>query len=117
MRQHIGGDGAWATLAQCGAFDALASEAQHAWAQGCQQDGSVGRGDCEFGPGGELVAHHMRSLTCQQGLQAVDEIARKRKRSIPGNPHAIFSLLFRRRPDAERKAPSQGSLGGHGQLR
>jgi hypothetical protein len=57
------------------------------------------------------------NLTMPQRLQAVNEIARKRKRPIPGDPHAILGLLFGCGADAERKAPAQCGLGGHSLLR
>jgi hypothetical protein len=92
-------------LTQRGAFDSFSGKSQHAWAKGGQEDGGVWSIDVEFGTGGQLVADHVCRLACQQRLKAIDEIASKRKRPIPGESHAILGLLFRRCADAERKAP------------
>src|SRR5262245_59601985 len=56
--QHIGGDGARSTLAQRGAVDAFAGEAQHAWAKGSEEDRGVGGVNGECGTGGQLLANH-----------------------------------------------------------
>ena len=68
--------------------------------------------------------HRMLPVSCLISMwvaSGVDEtsnkIARKGKGAVPGNPHAILGLLLGRRADAERKAPTECGLGGHGLLR
>src|SRR5262249_46086590 len=117
VRQHIGGNGARSTLAQRGAVDAFAGEAQHAWAKSSEEDRGVGGVNVEFGTGGQLLANHMCRRARQQRLQTVNKIARKGKWAIPGDPHALLGLLLGRRADTERKAPPECGLGGHGLLR
>jgi hypothetical protein len=104
-------------LAKRRAFDSFSGESQHAWAKRGEEDGGVWSGDVEFGAGGQLVADHMSRLARQQRLKTVNEIARKRKRPIPGEPHAILGLLFGRGAYAERKAPPKCGLCGHCLLR
>ena len=55
----------WATLAQRGAVDTFAGEAQHAWAKGREEDRGVGGVNVEFGTGGQLLAHHLCRLSRQ----------------------------------------------------
>jgi hypothetical protein len=104
-------------LPKRGAIDSFSGESQHAWAKGSEEDGGVWGGDFEFGTGGQLVADHVRLLSRQQRLKAVNEIASKRKRPIPRESHSILGLVFGSGADAERKAPPKCSLGGHGLLR
>src|SRR5262249_46376622 len=73
VRQHIGSEGARSTWAQRGTADACASEAQHAWAKGGEEDRGGGGVNVECGTGGQLLAHHTGRLARQQRLQPINE--------------------------------------------
>src|SRR5882762_856241 len=97
VRHHIGGNGARSALAQRGAVDAFAGEAQHAWAKGREEDRGVRGVNIEFGTGGQLLAHHLGRLARQQRLQTVHKIARQGEWAVPGDPHALLGLRLGRR--------------------